>query len=85
MAIIKTGTVHITAIFILCTKSLYILFSSESVGSIGTKSIPQMGHEPGPSLITSGCIGQVYFILTGVNSGIFSKFIPQTGQLPGLS
>ena len=85
MAIMKMGTVQTTAIFILRTKSLYTLFSSESVGSIGTKSIPHMGQEPGPSLTTSGCMGQVYIVLLLANSASLTKSIPQTGQSPGLS
>jgi hypothetical protein len=28
---------------------------------IGTSFIPHLGHSPGTSLTTSGCIGQLYF------------------------
>jgi hypothetical protein len=48
------------AIFIFRNKSRYVLLSSDSVGFIGTKSIPQIGQDPGPSCIISGCMGQVY-------------------------
>ena len=36
-------------------------FSSSSMdGVIGSSAIPQIGHEPGTSSITSGCMGQVH-------------------------
>ena len=85
MAIMKIGTVKSSAIFIFRIKSLYALFPSLSVGSIGTKSIPQIGHEPGPSCTISGCIGQVYFVFAAIKSGAFTKSIPQMGQSPALS
>jgi hypothetical protein len=57
------------AIFIFRNKSRYVLLSSDSVGFIGTKSIPQIGQDPGPSCIISGCMGQVYMALVDTKSG----------------
>ena len=34
--------------------------SSSSVTVIGSKAMPQMGHDPGSSFTISGCIGHVY-------------------------
>ena len=35
--------------------------SSSADGDSGSRAIPQIGQAPGPSWITWGCIGQVYF------------------------
>ncbi len=34
--------------------------SESAETSTGSRAIPQIGHEPGRSLTTSGCMGQVY-------------------------
>ncbi len=85
IAMAKIGTVNTTAIFIFLTKSLYVFWSSVSLGFIGIKSIPHIGHEPGLSWITSGCIGQVYNNLLAASSGALTKSIPHTGQSPAFS
>jgi hypothetical protein len=33
-----------------------------AVGTMGSRAMPQMGQAPGWSLMTSGSIGQVYFV-----------------------
>ncbi|KAB2832696.1 MAG: hypothetical protein F9K49_07735 [Caedimonadaceae bacterium] len=35
--------------------------SSDKVGCLGSNAIPHFGHDPGFELMTSGCMGQVYF------------------------
>ena len=42
---------------------LYIggFYRTPGLGATGSRAMPQMGHDPGPSRIISGCIGQVYF------------------------
>ena len=83
MAMSKIGTVKNIAILNFFKRSLYVLFSSSPVGSIGTRSIPHIGQDPGASLIISGCIGQVYcFFFKTLCT--FSKFIPHTGTIAGL-
>ena len=43
---------------------------SSPVGTpIGSSAMPQIGHEPGLSLMISGCIGQVYCVPFGIGSG----------------
>jgi hypothetical protein len=48
------------------------------------KSIPQIGQDPGPSCIISGCMGK-YTWLWSIPNQAFTKSIPQTGQSPALS
>ena len=50
--------------------------STTASTSIGSSAMPQIGQDPGPSRITSGCIGQVYrpgFLATPV-SPLISRF-----------
>src|SRR5690606_26962015 len=85
MAIMKIGSVNATAIQNLLRSFLYVFSSSEISGSTRTKSIPQMGQDPGSSETTSGCIGQVYWVAVGRTEASLTRSIPQTGQSPGLS
>src|SRR5437868_248093 len=61
--------------------------SSSDVLSAATRdssAVPQIGHDPGLSETTSGCIGQTYSVVfVRTNSG--SRDIPHLGQVPGLS
>ena len=43
----------------------YIIIFFAATFLTGTRSIPHFGHTPGLSIITSLCIGQVYFVATG--------------------
>jgi hypothetical protein len=58
---------------------LYIFV--DGAGFFSTSFIPHFGQLPGLSLITSGCMVQVYTLSTF----FFTRVIPHLGQLPGLS
>src|SRR5690606_2218041 len=85
IAIKKMGKVNAVAIQYFFNSFLYVFSSAELSASIGTKSIPQIGHEPASSFTTSGCMGQVH-CSEWVDDKFCSstKSIPQTGQSPGL-
>src|SRR5262245_38537958 len=58
----KTGIVKSKLNQNLLVMSFNSGFSSSSAEAvIGSKAIPQIGQEPGPSRTICGCIGQVYF------------------------
>jgi hypothetical protein len=46
--------------------------------------MPQMGHDPGPGRMISGCIGQVYSVRVVANGVSDSSAMPQLGHGPGL-
>ena len=48
----------------------------------GSRAMPQMGHGPGLSETTSGCIGQTYSVFALTSSG--SRAIPHLRHEPGL-
>ena len=47
-----------------------------------TSFMLQMGHVPGWSCTTAGCIGQVKSSFTGAGATVFTSFMPQMGQVP---
>src|SRR5215510_3623427 len=49
----------------------------------GSRAIPQIGHEPGRSATTSGCMGQKYSTVGTPTAG--SSAMPHFGQVPGVS
>jgi hypothetical protein len=70
------GPLVIYYIFIFIVESCFIgILSFIAAGFIGTIVIPHLGHFPGVSEITSGCIGQVYFTDAIVLSDAIVLFI----------
>ncbi len=61
------------------------LGSSSRLTVLGSKAIPQIGHDPGSSRTISGCIGQTYSIFAAGVAGVSgSSAMPHFGQAPGL-
>ena len=59
--------------------------ASSRVIVLGSKAMPQIGHEPGSSRTISGCIGQTYSVrVAGAASVSGSRAMPHFGQAPGL-
>jgi len=58
--------------------------SSIAVTVRGSSAMPQIGHDPGPGLIISGCMGHVYSVRVAANGVSGSSAIPQLGHGPGL-
>src|SRR4051812_16718475 len=59
--------------------------SSSAEISFGSSAMPHLGHAPGASEMTSGCIGHVHCVFEGANESSGSRAIPHFGQAPGLS
>src|SRR5699024_12430648 len=82
MATTKIGRVKPADHQNLCNNFLYFFSSADRSGSLGTKSIPQIGQSPGSSLIISGCIGEVYCVFPDAEPASSTKAIPPTRQSP---
>ena len=83
----RIGRVSIPATRVFRPSLLISLPSSSSSPppSLGSRSIPHLGHAPGPSCCTSGCIGQVQIWLfpTALKAGLIFIRMPHFGQSPG--
>src|SRR6266566_6641555 len=59
-------------------------FSSSVATILGSRAIPQIGHDPGSSRTISGCMGHVYSVfVAGGAPTTGSSAIPHFGQSPG--
>jgi hypothetical protein len=87
MAISRIGMVNAVEIqsrLVMLTSSGF--FSSFAVTVLGSRAIPQIGHEPGVSLTISGCMEHVYSVfVAGAEATTGSSAIPHLGQSPGRS
>ena len=85
MAVASSGTVRIRLIQKRRVMSRSSGFSScVAVTVRGSSAMPQMGHDPGPGRMISGCIGQVYSVRVAAGGVSGSSAMPQVGQGPGL-
>ncbi len=59
-------------------------FSSATLTVLGSSAMPQIGQSPGASRTISGCIGQVYSVLSMGSAAMEgSSAMPHFGQSPG--
>src|SRR6266851_1814493 len=59
-------------------------FSSSATTVLGSRAIPQIGHEPGLSRTICGCMGHVYSVfVVGAAARTGSRAMPHFGQSPG--
>ncbi len=85
IATTRRGAVRTTATQNLRVMSRSSGFSSCTAVTVrGSRTIPQMGHEPGPGRTISGCMGQVYSVRVEAMGTSGSRAMPQEGQAPGL-
>src|SRR6267378_3686967 len=76
------STVQIQSLLVMFTNSGF--FSSSAVTVLGSRAMPQIGHEPGLSRTIWGCMGHVYSVLVaGAAATTGSSAIPHFGQSPG--
>src|SRR6202046_606124 len=60
------------------------LASEAPVMVLGSRVMPQMGHEPGAGRTICGCMGQVYSVRVEATGTSGSRAMPQEGQAAGL-
>src|SRR6267143_6486637 len=76
------STVQIQSLLVMFTNSGF--FSSSAVTVLGSRAMPQIGHEPGLSRTIWGCMGHVYSVLVaGAAATTGSSAMPHFGQSPG--
>src|SRR3979490_2270711 len=76
------STVQIQNLLVMFTNSGF--FSSSAVTVLGSRAMPQIGHEPGLSRTIWGCMGHVYSVLVaGAAATTGSSAMPHFGQSPG--
>src|SRR5262245_53308463 len=82
----KTGSPRATP-----TQNRFDISTSSGLGASSSVTVrvlsamPNLGHAPGSSLTTSGCIGQTYSSLVTGSPATGSSPIPQIEQLVGRS
>src|SRR5882672_249878 len=84
MATTRSGmvsAVQIQNLLVMFTNSGF--FSSSAMTVLGSRVIPQIGHEPGLSRTIWGCMGHVYSVfVAGAAATTGSSAIPHFGQSP---
>src|SRR3977135_3328359 len=76
------STVQIQNLLVMFTNSGF--FSSSAVTVLGSRAMPQIGHEPGLSRTIWGCMGHVYSVfVAGAVATTGSSAMPHFGQSPG--
>src|SRR5690554_305161 len=87
MATIRMGIVSAAETLSRKEKSTSSGFGPSSAAGtpIGSSAIPHLGQSPGASVTISGCMGQVYFVPSGMGSGAGRSPSQASGSAANLS